>query len=546
LSNFRALIGLTVALAGVCLFPAATIAQDTASAVTALTPQGAWSPTTQYHLNDIVTARGSTWRAKKNSLNRIPGQTAPSTAAFWELFAGGFNPTGAWSNATKYQPNDLVTYLGQTYRARITHKNRQPNHAAFWEVLAAKGAPGPNSGIAAGSSGAPAISFSGDGDTGIYSPAAGRIALVEDGALFLHNTGINNTALGLGALQANSAGGNNTAVGSQALAVSTNGDFNTAVGQSTLASNTVGDHNVAVGSTALENNTGGGFNVAVGSAALAANGNGSSNVAVGSYVLGSNISGGSNVGVGANALYANTGGNTNTAVGNNALTSNTTGTNNTVVGNNALDNNTTGTNNTAVGNCAGCNATAPSNSVFISNAGISGDTNLIRIGSPQTKAFIAGIRGVTTGANNAVAVLIDSSGQLGTVSSSRRYKDDIKPMPDMTAALMKLRPVTFRYKKPFADGSKPLQYGLIAEEVAQALPYLAVFNDKGQPETVKYHELPAFLLEAYQRDHKVIAAQAEEIAALRQRVDMLAAQLARRGHARVQHASLRGQSGGSR
>src|SRR5665213_2186134 len=91
-------------------------------------------------------------------------------------------------------------------------------------------------------------------------------------------------------------------------------------------------------------------------------------------------------------------------------------------------------------------------------------------------------------------------------------------MGDMSAALMRLRPVTFRYKKPYANGDKSVQYGLIAEDVAETMPDLAVFNDKGQPETVKYHLLPTFLLAAYrqdhkiiQQDHKVIHAQAEQI-----------------------------------
>jgi len=102
--------------------------------------------------------------------------------------------------------------------------------------------------------------------------------------------------------------------------------------------------------------------------------------------------------------------------------------------------------------------------------------------------------------------------------------------------LAKLRPVTFRYIKPYADGSKPIQYGLIAEEVAEAFPYLAVFNADGQPETVKYHLLPTFLLEGFQEQQRVIAAQAGEIlqqrahmAALEERLQAIEAMLARPG-----------------
>jgi hypothetical protein len=120
---------------------------------------------------------------------------------------------------------------------------------------------------------------------------------------------------------------------------------------------------------------------------------------------------------------------------------------------------------------------------------------------------------VTTGVNDALIVRIDSNGQLGTASSSRRYKEDIHSMGDVTAMLQKLRPVTYRYKKPFADGGKPIQYGLIAEEVAEVFPDLAVFNKDGTVETVKYDLLPSFLLAGYQQQQQTIEAQAEQIAA---------------------------------
>jgi hypothetical protein len=159
---------------------------------------------------------------------------------------------------------------------------------------------------------------------------------------------------------------------------------------------------------------------------------------------------------------------------------------------------------------------------------LAADTTTIKIGTQgtQTKGFIAGIRGVTTGSNNAIAVLIDSNGQLGTVSSSRRYKDDIQPMGDVSAALLKLRPVTFRYKKPYDDGSKPIQYGLIAEEAAEVFPDLTVFNADGTPETVKYHLLPALLLNEYQRQQKIIALQAEQAQQQRKTIQAQAEQMA--------------------
>jgi hypothetical protein len=254
------------------------------------------------------------------------------------------------------------------------------------------------------------------------------------------------------------------------------------------------------------------------------------NTGVGRGALLANTSGGSNTAVGRSALAANTTGNNNTAVGSGALTSNTSGNGNAVLGINALVSNSTGTGNIAVGFAAGSVATAPESSIFIGNSGAAADTNTIKIGTQgtQTRAFIAGISGVPTGVADAINVLIDSNGQLGTVNSSRRYKEDIQPMADTTATLMKLRPVTFRYIKPYADGGKPIQYGLIAEEVAEVLPDLAVFNADGQPETVKYHLLPSFLLAGYQEQQKTIAAQAETIAALERRLSRLEAKQARR------------------
>ena len=106
-----------------------------------LAAKGVWNPSTDYLKDDIVTARGSTWIAKRNNKGKVPGQTSPSTD--WQLSARGFNPTGAWSNATKYQPDDLVTHNGQTWRAKITvPANRQPAANQFWELLAHKGAQG--------------------------------------------------------------------------------------------------------------------------------------------------------------------------------------------------------------------------------------------------------------------------------------------------------------------------------------------------------------------------------------------------------------------
>jgi hypothetical protein len=204
-----------------------------------------------------------------------------------------------------------------------------------------------------------------------------------------------------------------------------------------------------------------------------------------------------NTSLGLSALFVNTGSN-NTADGYHALMSNTSGGSNTAMGTNALASNTSGSNNTALGANAGLNLTTTSNNVMIANQGVAGDSATIRIGdSNQTRAFIAGIRGVTIGSNG-VPVLIDSNGQLGTTSSSRRFKTDIRDMGDLRSDLLKLRPVTFHYKQqPIGR----LEYGLIAEEVAEIYPDLVVTGKDGQVETIQYQKLTPMLLNAFQREH---------------------------------------------
>ena len=182
---------------------------------------------------------------------------------------------------------------------------------------------------------------------------------------------------------------------------------------------------------------------------------------------------------------------------------NTIGNSNTGLGYLALENNSVGNNNIAIGVSAGANITA-SNNVDIANQGSVGDGGTIRVGTAGTHSsfFVAGVRGVTTSNNNAVNVVIDSNGQLGTLSSSRRFKEDIHDMGETSSGLLRLRPVTFRYQKPFADGSKPVQYGLIAEEVAEVYPDLVTRLADGQVETVKYQVLDSMLLNELQKEHQ--------------------------------------------
>lgn len=337
-------------------------------------------------------------------------------------------------------------------------------------------------------------------------------------------TGTQNTAVGTDALTAVTTSSSNTGVGYKALTDTSFGSQNTALGAFALSSNTFGGSNVAVGFEALRTNAASN-NVAVGYQALASNTTGISNTALGHRALTTNASAGSNTAVGSAALFASTGdSNTavgagalytavnaayNTAVGTSALES-ATGSSNTAVGRNALRSATFGQSNIALGQAAGINVLGGSNNILIGNDGTSADTGLIRIGTGQNKTFIAGIRGITTGVADAVAVVVDSAGQLGTVSSSRRYKDDISDLRPMADRLLRLRPVQFRYRQPFNDGDRPMQYGLIAEEVAEVFPELVVFNEQHEPETVKYHILPSLLLAEVQRlEERVHALEAE-------------------------------------
>jgi hypothetical protein len=316
-----------------------------------------------------------------------------------------------------------------------------------------------------------------------------------------------NTALGAGALASNTTGTNNTASGVDALQNNSTGVANTASGFNALQSNTTGSSNTASGSIALQQNTTGGENSAYGNGALQNNTTGNFNTASGFEALANNTTGGGN-----------------NATGSFALANNTTGTSNVADGSSALSGNTTGDNNIAIGqNAAGSVSGGNSNNIHIGSHGAPNDSGTIRIGTPgtQTLFFVAGVRGVTTGANNAIPVVIDSNGQLGTVSSSRRFKEDIEDMGDASSGLLRLRPVTFRYRQPFADGSQPIQYGLIAEEVAEVYPDLVAHSADGQIETVKYQVLDSMLLNELQKEHQQVQQQAETIRLLQIRLAAL-------------------------
>jgi len=329
--------------------------------------------------------------------------------------------------------------------------------------------------------------------------------------------------MGFNALSANLAGSGNTAIGWRALTDNTSGLVNTAIGHEALYNNISGGQNTAAGSQALYSNTYGGANTANGVRALYANSIGSNNAATGHSALASNTTGSYNTAAGAEALFSNTSGFRNSACGISALRGNTSGYKNTAIGDRALLTNVDGDFNIAIGQSAGASITGNHN-VVVGNYGFAGESNTIRIGgTPHSRTFIAGIRGVTTDIANAIPVLVDGDGQLGTVSSSRRFKKDIADMCDATERLLELRPVVFHYKQEqtVPSGDVPLEYGLIAEEVAEIFPDLVVYDEEGKPFTVKYHLLSSMLLNELKKMDAAHVRELGELEELRSEVTRL-------------------------
>ncbi|HEX4707665.1 MAG TPA: tail fiber domain-containing protein [Candidatus Udaeobacter sp.] len=297
-----------------------------------------------------------------------------------------------------------------------------------------------------------------------------------------------NTAEGQNALLSLTTGGFNTALGWFSLWSLTTGSYNTGVGAGTLVLNT-GDSNTAVGTGALLLNTTGHRNTAIGFGALFVNNTGGDNTANGVNALGNNTTGASNTATGRNALLDNATGGDNTANGDSALFSNTEGNSNTAVGTGALVNNTTGFNNTALGSQAGGNVSTANNVIAIGTDGA----------NVSDSCFIGNIFGAT--ASSGTAVFINSSGQLGTVTSSRRFKKEIKPMDQASEFIHALKPVTFHYKN---DATGTPQFGLIAEEVAEVNPDLVVRDETGKAYSVRYEQINAMLLNEFLKEHKKV------------------------------------------
>jgi len=358
---------------------------------------------------------------------------------------------------------------------------------------------------------------------------------VGDQAL-VSNTGAYNTAMGFQSLFSNTSAENNTAVGAEALLTNT-GPNNTAVGTAALFSNQgnpnsgTGAFNNAVGANSLFFNTTGSSNEAVGESALLSNITASANTAIGDVALANNDSSGlgqagANTAVGAGALFSNLDGDSNNALGFDALGSNTTGIRNNAVGFDALVNNTSGSNNIAIGDSAGQNVTTAGNVICI-GANVAG-------ANVSSSCYIGSIFGETS--SGGAAVFIAPDGKLGTSTSSRRFKEAIKPMEEASEVLFALKPVTFRYKKEI-DAAGTSQFGLVAEEVERVNADLVVRDKEGKPYSVRYDQVNAMLLNEFLKEHRKVeqltkdfesklAEQQKQIEALTAGLQKVSAQLA--------------------
>ena len=225
--------------------------------------------------------------------------------------------------------------------------------------------------------------------------------------------------------------------------------------------------------------------------ALSSNTTGIVNTATGYQALVSNTDGTSNTADGVDALHDNTTGGGNTATGYQALLHNDTGDYNTAIGLFALGNVTTGSSNTGLGRSAGTSVTTADNVICIGD-NVSG-------ANVSNSCYIGSIFGQTSASG--MPVFINAANKLGTTTSSKRFKEDIKPMDKASEALFALKPVTFRYKKDIDPAGTP-QFGLVAEDVEKVNPDLVVRDKEGKPYSVRYDQVNAMLLNEFLKEHR--------------------------------------------
>ncbi len=299
----------------------------------------------------------------------------------------------------------------------------------------------------------------------------------------------------------------------QALTPAPDGGYpngNTAEGEDALFSLTTGFDNAAIGYEALFSNTTGIENTGSGYRALYSNTTGTRNSATGNGALSRNTTGGHNTADGLHGMFLNT-----------------TGKHNTGVGAFVLSANTIGSDNIALGFKAGGNLTTGNDNIDIGNVGIAGESGTLRIGTPgkQNATYVAGIYAATQASG--LNVVVGPDGRLGTVSSSARLKEAIRPIDAASKAILALNPVTFHYK---TDKQNTPQFGLIAEEVAKVNSDLVVRDGDGEIYTVRYEAVNAMLLNEFLKEHRKVeqqdarlAKQEAEIAQQQKQIEALAA-----------------------
>jgi hypothetical protein len=379
----------------------------------------------------------------------------------------------------------------------------------------------------------------GVGNTGVgwyslYADTTGSFNTGIGAGTLALNKGDSNTATGAGALLLNITGQRNTAMGTDALVYNGSifgADYNGAFGAFALFNNDVGFSNNAFGDSALFYNLEGTENTAIGDLALANNditgiGEANYNTAVGAEALYNNTDGDSNNAIGVQALGSNTVGFFNQAMGFQALGSNVDGDVNVAIGDSALGSNTHGSFNTVIGWDAGLTAEGDDN-IYIgatSADGVTSESGTIRMGDPNfvVACYIAGIVGQTVTSGS--PVFIDANGQLGTLTSSARFKDDIKAMDKASESIFALKPVTFRYTKEI-DANRIPHFGLVAEDVAKVNPDLVINGRDGKPYTVRYEAVNAMLLNEFLKEHRKVEAQQSKIEEEQKQINALAVQL---------------------
>jgi len=337
-------------------------------------------------------------------------------------------------------------------------------------------------------------------------------------ALFSLTTGGYNTAIGFLSLRSNQTNNLNTAVGAGTLLANT-ADANTAIGAGALLSNGSGTLNTANGAFALFSNTTGGDNTAIGFKALFSNVGGFDNNAFGYRALESHMANDHNNAFGVAALLNDHSGISNTAIGDAAMEQNVSGVNNTAVGDSALAL-STGNGNTAIGVSAGVNVTTASNVICVGTFGANVDNS----------CYVGNIYGAMIDPATATLVGVDSTGKVGTMSSSQRFKHDIQPIDRASEAILKLKPVTFHYK---TDARNTPCYGLIAENVAETSPDLVIRDKEGKPYSVRYDQVNAMLLNEFLKEHRKVEQQEFTITQLKNEIQAIVA------HSKEQDSEIR-------